>query len=44
MQAIKRPLILSLVLFLVLSAATIGIYTAQNSNQSDTMIAMLGTN
>ncbi len=44
MQAIKRPLILSLALFLVLSIATIGIYAAQNNYQSNTVIAMSNSN
>ena len=44
MQAIKKPLILSLALFLLLSAATISIYAVQNSYQSHTIIAMSETN
>ncbi len=45
MQAIKRPLVLSLALFLVLSAATISIYAVQNNYQSNnTIIAMSETN
>ena len=45
MQAIKRPLLLSLALFLVLSAATFSIYTIQNNYQLDnTMVAMSGNN
>ena len=44
MQAIKRPLLLSLALFLVLSVATISIYAVQNNYQSYTIIAMSGNN
>ncbi len=44
MLAIKRPLVLSLALFLVLSAATISIYTIQSNYQSNTVIAMTGNN
>ena len=45
MQAIKRPLLLSLTLFLVLSAATISIYTVQNNYQpNNTIVAMSGNN
>ena len=45
MQAIKRPLLLSLALFLVLSAATVSIYAIQNNYQSNSaIIAMSETN
>ena len=44
MQAIKRPLILSLALFLILSAATISIYAVKNNYQSHTIIAMWDDN
>ncbi len=44
MQAIKRPLLLSLTLFLILSTATISIYAVQNNHHSHAIIAMSGNN
>jgi hypothetical protein len=44
MQAIKRPLVLSLALFLTLSIATISLYTIQNNYQANNVIAMAGNN
>jgi len=40
MKAIKRPRILSLALFITLSAATISLYAIQGSNSNDSILVM----
>lgn len=44
MQAIKKPLMLSLTLFLILSVTTISLYAIQNNYHGNSIIAMAENN